>query len=192
MAQSDHERVEVTSREELRAWLEANHGRPHSIWLVTYKKADPDRYLPYDAIVEEALCFGWIDSLPRALDDARSMRRLSPRKPGSIWSAVNKARVEALLKAGRMAPPGLAVIEAAKADGSWTFYDDVEACIIPDDLAQALADAPPAAEMFDSFPRTVRRGLLGWVKQARTDRTREKRIREIADKAQKGERAQGS
>lgn len=183
------ERVEVTSRAELRAWLEAHHGRSESIWLVSYKKAAGERYIPYDAIVEEALCFGWVDSLPRKLDALRSMLLLSPRKPGSAWSAINKARVERLAAAGLIAPSGLAKIEAAKADGSWTRLDGVERLEVPADLASALAALPPAADNFAAFPPSTRRGILEWILQAKRPETRAKRIDETARLAAKNVRA---
>jgi uncharacterized protein YdeI (YjbR/CyaY-like superfamily) len=185
----EFERVEVTSRAALRAWLEANHGRSQSVWLVTYKKAAGDRHLPYDAIVEEALCFGWVDSLPRKLDAERSMLLLSPRKAGSAWSAVNKARVEALAVAGLIAAPGLAKIEAAKADGAWTRLDGVERLEVPADLAAALAALPPAADNFAAFPRSTRRGILEWILQAKRPDTRAKRIEETARLAAQNVRA---
>jgi uncharacterized protein YdeI (YjbR/CyaY-like superfamily) len=110
--------VEVPSREALRRWLEANHESSAGIWLVTYKKGDP-RYLPYNDVVEEALCFGWIDSKARGLDERRTQLTLTPRRPGSNWSDPNKERVERLLALGLMAPAGLAAIERAKEDGTW-------------------------------------------------------------------------
>ena len=125
-AGKDLPQIEVTSRAQLRDWLEANCAISGSIWLVTWKKQTPNRHVPYDAIVEEALCFGWVDSLPRKLDEQRTMLLLSPRKLGSAWSAANKARVERLTASGRMTPAGLAAVEAAQADGSWVFLDDVE------------------------------------------------------------------
>ena len=131
------ERVQVESRAELRAWLEANHTRTESVWLVTYKKHVPEKYISWDEVVEEALCFGWIDSLPRKLDAERSMLLLSPRRAGSPWSRLNKQRVAKLQEAGLIMPSGLATIEQAKADGSWTLYDEIEELVIPDDLAQA-------------------------------------------------------
>lgn len=119
MAAGSHlPRVEVTSRAQLRAWLEGHNTSSASVWLVTWKKQDPERHLPYDAIVEEALCFGWVDSLPRKLDAERSMLLLSPRKRGSAWSAANKARIVRLIEDGKMAAAGLAAFEAAKADES--------------------------------------------------------------------------
>jgi uncharacterized protein YdeI (YjbR/CyaY-like superfamily) len=188
-AGSDLPRIEVTSRAQLRAWLEAHHATSGSIWLVTWKKQTPDRHVPYDAIVEESLCFGWVDSLPRKLDADRTMLLLSPRKPGSAWSAANKARVERLQTAGRMAPAGLATVEAAKADGAWTFLDDVERLEVPADLAEALRKHPEAAEHFAAFPRSVRRGILEWIKQARRPETRTKRIAETASLAAQNKRA---
>lgn len=188
-AGSDLPRVEVTSRAQLRAWLEAHHATSGSVWLVTWKKQNPDRHLPYDAIVEEALCFGWVDSLPRKLDAERSMLLLSRRKPGSAWSAANKARIARLIEAGKMAPAGLAAVEAAKADGSWSFLDDVERLEVPLDLADALAQHPGAAEHFAAFPRSVRRGILEWIKQAKRPETRTKRIAETAREAARNRRA---
>ena len=174
----DHERVQIESRRQWRAWLEANHGSGESIWLVRFKKsADPARHVSYDDVVEEALCFGWADSLPRKLDAERSMLRLSPRKPGSAWSAPNKRRVAAMTAAGRMRPAGLAKVEAAKADGAWTFLDDVERLQVPDDLAAALGADRPA---WDALTRTVRRGELERIKQAKRPATRAKRIAEAA------------
>lgn len=187
MAQ-DHPQVEVDSRAALRAWLVAHHQQPGSIWLVTWKKGDP-RYLGYDEIVEEALCFGWIDSLPRKLDEKRTMVRLSPRKPGSGWSAVNKARIEHLLAAGLMAPAGLAAIAAAKADGSWSRLDGAGALVEPADLQAALAAAPGAAGHWAAFPPSARRAILEWIAQARTPATRAKRIATTASEAAMNRRA---
>lgn len=182
-------RVEITSVADLQAWLAQNHASAASIWLITWKAHHPDRYVPYRAIVEEAIAWGWIDSLPRALDGDRSMRRLSPRKPASAWSAVNKAIAEALIAAGRMQPPGLAAIVAAKANGAWTRLDAVERGVIPDDLVQALAAHPPAADHFAAFPRSTRRAILEWIGNARTPETRARRVAETALQAAQNLRA---
>jgi uncharacterized protein YdeI (YjbR/CyaY-like superfamily) len=188
-AGSNLPRIEVTSRAQLRAWLEAHHASSGSVWLVIWKKQDPERHLPYDAIVEEALCFGWVDSLPRKLDAERSMLLLSRRKPGSAWSAVNKARIARLTEAGKMAPAGLAAVESARADGSWSFLDDVERLEVPPDLADALAHHPEAAKHFAAFPRSVRRGILEWIKQAKRPETRTRRVEETAREAARNRRA---
>jgi uncharacterized protein YdeI (YjbR/CyaY-like superfamily) len=182
-------RVQVESRAEWRAWLDANHESMESIWLVTFKKTSGKPYVAYDAVVEEAICFGWIDSLPRKLDDERTMLLLSPRMPGSAWSKANKDRVERMNAAGKMHPAGLRKIEQSKADGSWTFLDDVEALIVPDDLAAALAEYEDAEENFAAFPPSSKRGILEWIKQAKRAETRTKRIRETAELASKNVRA---
>jgi uncharacterized protein YdeI (YjbR/CyaY-like superfamily) len=181
--------IEVTSRAQLRAWLASHHATSGSIWLITWKKQTPDRHVPYSAIVEEALCFGWVDSLPRKLDAERTMLLLSARKLASAWSAANKARVEQLLIDGRMEKAGLAAVNFAKADGSWSFLDDVERLEVPTDLAEALAAYPAAEEHFAAFPRSVRRGILEWIKQARRTDTRAKRIAETATLASQNKRA---
>ncbi len=184
----DHARIEIASRAQLRQWLAANHGQAASIWLVTWKKGDP-RHLPYNDLVEEALCFGWVDSLPRKLDASRSMILLSPRRPGSAWSKPNKDRVARLIRDGLMTSAGLAKVEAAKRSGAWTKLDAVEALTVPDDLAAALRASPPAADHWERFPRSVKRGILEWIEQAKRPETRAKRIANTATRAAKGERA---
>lgn len=187
MAESQ-EQVEVRSREALRQWLSANHDRADSIWLITWKK-HTEHHVSWDEVVEEALCFGWIDSQPRKLDQDRSMIRLSPRKPGSGWSGVNKARIEKLLAAGRIAPSGLARIESAKRDGSWTALDGASDLTVPDDLAIALKARPGAADSFAAFPPSARRSILEWIAMAKRAATRAARVSETAGKAQLGQRA---
>jgi len=172
---SDAQLVEVKTREALQNWLAENHAQKSGVWLVTYKKGT-EHYIRYDAIVEECLCFGWVDSLPRKLDAERSMLYIAPRKAGSNWSGPNKERIERLQKKGLLYPAGMAKVEAAKKDGSWSFLDDVEAGILPDDLEQALSENPTAAKYFDEFPRSVKRGILEWIKNAKRDKTRAKRI----------------
>jgi uncharacterized protein YdeI (YjbR/CyaY-like superfamily) len=180
--------VEVKSRAALRAWLASHYADKISIWLVTYKKPSPF-YLPYDAIVEEALCFGWIDSLPRKLDVERTKLRLSPRKAGSAWSKVNKDRVDRLIASGAMTDAGLTVIDRAKADGSWSKLDAVDALIEPDDLTAALDANPTAREHWDAFPRSAKRGILEWIVQAKSPETRSKRVAETARLAAQNLRA---
>lgn len=181
--------VEVTSREAWRKWLAANHARSPGIWLVTHKKAEGDRHVPYEATVEEALCFGWIDSKGRKLDERRSMLLMTPRKRGSGWSRPNKERLERLFAAQQMEPAGIATVEAAKADGSWTALDDIENLVEPDDLRAALDATPAAREHWDAFPRSVKRATLEWISLAKRPQTRAKRIEETATLAARGERA---
>lgn len=185
----DVPRVEVTSLAELEAWLAANHATAGTIWLVTHKKSEGARHVPYADVVDAALAHGWIDSLPRKLDERRSMLRLSPRKPGSAWSAVNKAKVERLAAAGRLHPAGLAAIERAKADGSWSALDGVETLAPPDDLVAAFALHAGSAAAFEAFPKSVKRGILEWIAQAKTAATRGRRVEETARLAAEGRRA---
>ena len=184
-----YERVEVRSRAEWRAWLAAHHARSEGIWLVTYRKGEGRPHLPWGEIVDEALCFGWIDSLPRRLDADRTMLLLAPRRPGSRWSAVNKRKVEKLIREGQMHPAGLAKVEAAKRDGTWDALNEVDLLIVPDDLAAALAEAGDAASRFAAFPPSARRGILEWIAAAKRPETRAKRIAETARLAAKGARA---
>lgn len=184
----DHARVEVASRAELRDWLSKNHKQPDSIWLVTYKKPDR-RHVAYDDIVEEALCHGWVDSLPRTLDAKRAMLRLSPRKPRSAWSKLNKQRVERLITAGLMQAAGLDVVEAAKASGTWDRLNDIEELHVPDDLVAALSTNKLASGYFELFPRSVKRAILEWILNAKKPETRAARISETVGKAAKNMRA---
>jgi len=138
-----------------------------------------DATMGYDAAVEEALCWGWIDSRRRGFDDQRSLLWMAPRKPRTGWSRSNKLRVARLTAEGRMATPGLAKVRAAKRDGSWTLLDAVEALEVPADLARALA-ASRGREHFDAFPPSVKKQLLEWVRCAKKQETRDKRVAEIA------------
>jgi uncharacterized protein YdeI (YjbR/CyaY-like superfamily) len=176
-------RVTVRSRADLRAWLERHHTTGVTHWLVTFRKPSPD-HIPYPEVVEELLCWGWIDSLPRALDDARTMLMIAPRKAGSAWSAINKAHVERAIASGAMTPAGLAKVEAAKVSGMWSFLDDVERLDLPDDLAAAFS--PEARAVWDAFPKSVRRGTLEWLKNAKGTQTRAARVSEIAGSADGG------
>lgn len=189
MGRDDYERVEIESAAELRAWLAENHRRDESIWLVRYKKSGGDKHVSWSQVVDEVLCYGWIDGQTRKLDAHRTMNLLSPRRPGSHWSKINKDKVEALIAEGRMTEHGLARIEAAKADGSWTLLDDAEALVVPDDLAAALGKNPKARAGWDAFPDSSKKPILFWITSAKRDTTREKRVRETARLAAKGLRA---
>jgi len=174
---------------EWRAWLTQNHTRTEGIWLISYKKATGKPRFEYDEAVEEALCFGWIDSKANKLDDERSMLWFSPRKAKTGWSRPNKVRIEKLIQAGRMAPAGLARMEAAQQDGSWFALDAVEALTVPPDLTAALATYPTAPAYFDAFPRSAKRAILEWISNAKTEATRAKRIEETARLAAENVRA---
>lgn len=180
--------LHVDTRAEWRDWLAEHYASCGGVWLVTWKKGRGP-YLSYDDIVDEAVCFGWVDSLPRTLDADRSQRLVTPRKPASNWSRVNKARVERLSDAGLMHAAGLAVVEAAKRDGSWSALDEVEELREPDDLRAALDSAPIARTCWDKFPRSTRRAILEWIGNAKTAETRNVRISRTVEDAAHGKRA---
>jgi uncharacterized protein YdeI (YjbR/CyaY-like superfamily) len=184
----DTPRVECLTRAEWRAWLAANHATSSGVWLV-YRKKSCGGLLSYDEQVEEALCFGWVDSVPGKLDTERTMLYHSPRKAGSGWAKTNKARVEKLLAAGLMTPAGQAKIDSAKADGSWTLLDAIEAMEMPPDLAKALKANPTAKGHFDAFPPGVRKGIFQWIVLAKRPDTRAKRVAETVTLAAQNVRA---
>jgi uncharacterized protein YdeI (YjbR/CyaY-like superfamily) len=181
--------VEPASRAAWRAWLGAHHATAPHVWLVSRRKAAGGPALSYEAAVEEALCVGWIDGTARKLDAERAMIYFTRRKPRSGWARTNKERVARLEAAGLMLPAGQAVVDAARADGSWTALDDVEALVVPDDLAEALAGSSGAAEHWAAFPPSVRRAILAWISTAKRPETRARRVAEAAEKAGRNERA---
>ena len=181
--------VHPLSRADWRAWLSENHGQSTGVWLVSFKKGTGKPRFEYEEAVEEALCFGWIDSKPNKLDAARSLLWFAPRKAKTGWSRPNKERVERLLAAGLMHPAGLAKIEQAKADGSWTALDAIEDLQLPADLVAAMVALPPAEANFVAFPRSAKRGILEWIHTAKRPETRAARIAETARLAQNNERA---
>jgi uncharacterized protein YdeI (YjbR/CyaY-like superfamily) len=172
-----------------RAWLAAHHASSRGVWLISNRKASGLPRIEEDDAICEALCFGWIDSLPRRLDDTRSMLLFTPRKPRSAWSKINKARVDRMIEAGRMRAAGLAKVEAAKATGLWEKLDGVERLETPADLAAAFARHPGAAAHFEAFPRSAKRGILEWILNAKGIETRAKRIEETARLAAENMRA---
>lgn len=183
------EQVHPETRAAWRAWLEANHASSTGVWVVQWKSSTGRAGPSYDDLVEEALCFGWIDSQAKSLDAERSMLRMTPRKPGGGWARTNKVRVERLLAEGRMAPAGQAAIDVAKANGAWTLLDDVEAGIEPDDLTAALDAQPDARRHFDGFPPSAKKQILYWIKTAKKPETRAKRLAETVRLAAQNKRS---
>ena len=173
------EQVYVADRAAWRQWLATHHATSPGIWLVFDKKSSRADRLAYVDAVEEALCYGWIDSTVRTLDDARYVQLMAPRKPKSTWAATNKARVERLIAQGLMAEAGLASIERAKENGSWSSLDAVEALVVPDDLTRALRALPGAAKKFAALAPSTRKGFLGWISQAVRAETRAHRVAHV-------------
>jgi uncharacterized protein YdeI (YjbR/CyaY-like superfamily) len=181
--------VHPKSRDAWRAWLTKHHDKKASVWLITYKKDTGKPRIDYDEAVEEALCFGWVDSKPAKLDDERSMLYFTPRKSRSNWSKVNKERIEKLIANGKMTPSGLSKVDAAKLDGTWSALDAVELLEIPQDLVIVLKSYPNANKYFEAFPRSVKRAILEWISNAKKPETRSKRITETSELAEKNVRA---
>ncbi|MBO9631727.1 MAG: YdeI/OmpD-associated family protein [Chitinophagaceae bacterium] len=172
--------IDPGSRAKWRSWLEKNHQQPAQvIWVVIAKKNPEKAGLPYDEAVEEALCFGWIDSTTRAYDEKHFIQSFTIRKPKSPWSASNKTRVKRLIKDGLMMPAGHASIEAAKANGYWTIFDDVEKLIIPNDLKTAFGKNKKAEKFYQGLGSSDQKLFLRWIVLAQKEETRAKRIAEI-------------
>ena len=182
------EEIEFKSRSDLRTWLRKNSSRKTGIWTIYFKKHHKD-HLPYNAIVEECLCFGWIDSLPRKADEDRAMLYISPRKAGSNWSNANKARIEYLVRRKLMTKAGMEKVEEAKRDGCWDAIVEVQAGVLPDDLIKALNSNKVAKNYFEAFPPSSKRIILEWIAAAKTAVTREKRIIDTVEKAEQNIRA---
>ncbi len=168
----------VQNRRAWRAWLKKNHSRRQGVRLVVYKKHSGSSKLSYDDVVEEALCFGWIDSTLNVLDEVRFTLRVSPRKPHSVWAKSNKQRVRKLIRAGRMTPAGMEKIQAAKRDGSWSQLDAVDALRIPADLRAAMSAHRIAQRNFAGFSNSAKKMILWWITSAKRPETRAKRIAE--------------
>ena len=165
-----------------RSWLEAHHEVHENVWLVYHKKSSPTPNLTWSEAVDEALCFGWIDSRAQPIDADRYRQFFSRRKPKSGWSAVNKQKVAELIAAGKMTAAGHASIELAKENGAWALLDDVEALVIPDDLAEAFAQDPAAERRFQELSRSAKRLALHGLLMAKRPATRAKRIAAILGK----------
>lgn len=181
--------VYAESRAAWRQWLTDNHATEKSVWLAIYKKTSPTPSVYYDEAVDEALCFGWIDSSNKKGDGSYYLQFFSQRNPKSNWSRVNKDKVARLISAGLMTDAGQAMIDLAKQIGTWTALDDVDNLIYPPDLRARFDANPTAKEYFDAFPRSAKRGILEWLLNAKTMATRTKRINEIVTLAERNERA---
>jgi uncharacterized protein YdeI (YjbR/CyaY-like superfamily) len=178
----EYKTIHPKTRGEWRKWLEKNHASSSGIWMIYYKKASGKPRVDYTDAVEEALCFGWIDSLPRKLDEQRAMLKFTPRKPGSAWSKLNKTRVEKLIDQGLMTAAGFSKIEQAKKDKSWhilTSSDNhIDSNSIPADLLKAFARNKKALQNFKGFSPGYRKRFLFWIDSAKRPETRSIRIKQ--------------
>ena len=185
------EQVVIENQAALREWLLEHHQQEASVWLVTYKKSEKEKYVSREEVLDELLCFGWIDGIRRKRDEKTSMQLIAPRK-AQHWAKSYKERAAKLIEAGKMHTAGQASIDRGKASGLWHFMDDVDALILPEDLKKALKALPPAATFFDNINPSSKRFVLRWIKLAKTKKTRKSRILKIAQLSAKGEKLPGS
>ncbi len=181
------EKIEISSADDLRDWLSENHSQEESIWIVTFKKHVSGKYVSREEVLDEILCFGWIDGIRRKLDDDRTMQLLSPRRV-QHWAKSYKERAQKLIDENRMHEAGFQSIKESKNSGLWNFMDDVDALIKPDDLVEALKEKPGAEPFFDSISDSSKRWTLRWIKLAKTEKTRASRILKTAELAANGEK----
>ena len=185
------EKVEVHSQDELHDWLRQHHQQPESVWLVTYKKSTPDKYISTHQVLDELLCYGWIDGIRRKLDEQRTMQLISPRKV-EHWTKTYKDRAAHLIKQGRMQKAGFQSIEQSKQSGLWDFMNDVDNQIIPEDLVKALKKKAGAYQFFVNINDSSKRFVLRWLKLTKTEKTRMSRIEKLVALSAKGEKLPGS
>jgi uncharacterized protein YdeI (YjbR/CyaY-like superfamily) len=175
------ERFYPATQQEWRQWLIENHAVKRSVQLVGYKKSSGKPSVAWSDAVDEALCFGWIDSTRRSVDDEQFVQLFTRRKPNSTWSKVNKEKIGRLISEGKMTQAGLDSIETAKNNGSWTILDEVEELTIPEDLEKELALRPGSRDFFTGLAKSVQKRMLHWIVMAKRGETRQKRILEIAE-----------
>jgi len=171
------ERLYVTDRDDWRAWLRNNHDTKKEVWLIYHKKYTGKPRIPYDDAVEEALCFGWIDSIVQKIDDEKFAQKFTPRKGKSKWSEVNKKRARKMIKEGKMTEAGLLKIREAKNSGEWFKTASVRRELVtPSDLKKALATNRKARDNFNNLANTYRRHFIGWITSAKREETRKRRL----------------
>ncbi len=166
------------NRSQWRKWLENNHRSEQSVWLIIYHKTSAVKSIYYEEAVEEAICFGWIDSIAHKRDQQSKYQFFAQRKPGSNWSKANRSRAEKMIALGLMNQSGQTLIDLAKKRGTWEALVDVQNAVIPADLQQLLDKNPKALLHFMAFPPSSKRIILEWILNARKAETRQKRIME--------------
>lgn len=183
------EAITAKNSKQWRVWLEANHASKKAIWLIIFKKESDIDSIYYPQAVDDALCYGWIDSKPNKRDDKSYYQYFSVRNPKSNWSKVNKEKVKYLIDQKLMRPPGLKMIATAKQNGTWDALNDVDNLILPPDLKAQFEINQQAVNHWSLFPDSAKRGILEWIFNAKRAETRLKRIRETVELAEKNIRA---
>ena len=171
------------NKEEWRNWLKRNHVDKNAVWLIFYRKTSPKYNLSWSESVDESLCFGWIDSTKKTIDNEKYKQYFTKRKAKSNWSKVNKEKIQKLIDNGLMAEAGLASIKIAKENGSWAFLDAIENLEIPNDLLLEFSKNEGTLEYFESLSKSDKKSILYWVISAKGEKTRQKRILEIVENA---------
>jgi uncharacterized protein YdeI (YjbR/CyaY-like superfamily) len=161
-----------------RSWLKENHAKSDGVWLIYYRASTGKRRLTWEDAVREALCFGWIDSKVKPIDDARYKQIFTPRKPRSVWSKVNKQHIAELTHADLMTAAGLRAVDIAKKNGAWSLLEPVDALIVPEDLESALRRSKRAREAYESLSTAGKRSVLYSLYSAKREDTRAKRVSE--------------
>ncbi|KGE15870.1 YdeI/OmpD-associated family protein [Sphingobacterium deserti] len=183
MPRTDIQQKHFSNAEAWRDWLVENHETEDGIWMICFNKKSGKSGISWSEAVDQALCFGWIDSIKRSVDEYSSIQFFGKRKAKSTWSKINKLKVDQLIANGLMEASGFQAIEIAKRNGSWTILDDVEALIIPSDLDATLIRSPEAYSFFNALSKSSKKALLQWVALAKKPETRLRRIEEIASAA---------
>ena len=181
--------IYAKNRKEWRKWLEQNHAKEKSTWLIMYNKSSGIPTLTNEEAVEEALCFGWIDSKANKRDSESKYQYFAKRKPNSAWSKINRDRVAKLTKAGLMTPAGKAMIDLAKKTGTWTALEEIDNMFVPPDLQKAFVKNKTALKHFEAFPPSSKKIILLWISTAKRPETRQQRIEQTIALAAKNIRA---
>ncbi len=182
-------KVEISSKKELWDWLESNCNQTESVWLVTFKKIERQKYVSRDEVLDALIAFGWIDGVRSQVDDHRTMQLISPRKTRP-WAKSYKLRAQKLVSLGLMKPTGMAEIQKAIQNGGWDEMSEVDDLVIPDDLHSALSRQGQALIFFERFPDSIKRNILRWIASAKTDETRKKRVQMTVTEAKENRRVQ--
>jgi len=183
------DKLYVTSRDDWRAWLRRNHDKEKQVWVIYYKKHTGKPSIPYDDSVEEALCFGWVDSIIRRIDDEKFARKFTPRKAKSRWSEANKKRARKMMKEGKMTDAGLGKIREAEKSGEWSRTSPVRReLVIPPYVKAALARSKKALGNFNNLAKSYKRQYVGWITSAKREETRKRRLAEVIRLLEKNEK----
>jgi uncharacterized protein YdeI (YjbR/CyaY-like superfamily) len=188
----EEEHLYFKNAKEWRDWLHENHATRQRAHLIFYKVNSDFESMRWEEAVQVAICYGWIDSTVKRIDDNRRKQLFTPRKDKSVWSKLNKTYIEKLISDNLMHESGLKKIEIAKKNGSWESLDDVENLVIPNDLATAFQQHPTAFSNYSQFSPSYRKGYLYWLNQAKREETRANRIAEIIELCEQNIKSRGS